>query len=126
MLSLYKGETIRARKVPADTLDVSIDWLLGRSDVMDVTEKPESPKKAGEEDVAVLLFPDLHITASGIFPREGQAAHIRARWSLVPLWQQGLSSDVRDPARLGHASASALVKNPALALSFLLSPQAPA
>jgi hypothetical protein len=86
---------------------------------------PVAAGKEGEEDVAVLLFPGLHITASGASPRGGQAAHIRTRWSLVRLWQQGLSSDVPDPARHGHASASALVKHPALALSFLLSPQTP-
>jgi transcriptional regulator with XRE-family HTH domain len=29
----------------ADVLDVSVDWLTGRSNVMDVTEMPEPPKK---------------------------------------------------------------------------------
>jgi len=29
----------------ADVLDVSTDWLLGRSSVMDVPEVPEPPKR---------------------------------------------------------------------------------
>ena len=32
----------------ADALDVSLDWLIGRSNVMDVMEMPEPPKKKGK------------------------------------------------------------------------------
>jgi hypothetical protein len=35
----------------ADALDVSLDWLMGRSDIMDVLEfpeMPEPPKKKGK------------------------------------------------------------------------------
>jgi hypothetical protein len=32
----------------ADVLDVSLDWLTGRSNVMDVMETPEPPKRRGK------------------------------------------------------------------------------
>jgi hypothetical protein len=37
-LDLYRVSQI------ADKLDVSVDWLLGRSNVMDVMEMPELPE----------------------------------------------------------------------------------
>jgi hypothetical protein len=37
----------------ADVLDVSIDWLLGRSNVMDVMELPEPPKQKAKKSAQV-------------------------------------------------------------------------
>ena len=36
----------------ADVLDISLDWLTGRSNVMDVMEMPELPKKKAAKEGA--------------------------------------------------------------------------